>query len=238
MPDFIGIGAQKAGTTWLYKLLREHPTIGFPAGKEIHFWNQNQQRGLNWYLSLFETETEQIQGDITPAYSILEKPKVLEIRRAFPNARIIYLVRNPIERAWSSALMALHRAEMKPHEASDQWFKDHFYSEGSIKRGDYQACLETWLSCYPESQVGVYFFEQILSEPVALIKEVCAHINISHEPFIARNSELLYTKVRPVPAQAVEPIRPSLLPDLQAIYHTKIKRFAKFMGISLHHWLI
>lgn len=238
MLDFLGIGAQKAGTTWLYRILALHPDVRFPAGKEIHFWDAKRERGIKWYTDLFPDAAPLIQGEITPAYAILKKSQIKEIWETYPNLRLLYIIRNPIERAWSSALMALYRAEMTPSEASDQWFIDHFCSEGSMKRGDYRACLETWLSCYPKYQIGLYLFDQIQSNPKALIKKICTHINVSYKPLLSLESDVLHANVRPIPSQPIEPIRPSLMPELRAIYYPKIKEFSAFTGISLRHWIV
>ncbi len=53
MIDFLGIGAQKCGTTWLYERLAQHPQVRFPAGKEIHFWDHHLDRGINWWIAQF-----------------------------------------------------------------------------------------------------------------------------------------------------------------------------------------
>ena len=144
MLQFLGIGAQKAGTTWLFSMLSRHPDLSFPAGKEIHFWDQQHDRGIDWYRNLFASDTQRLEGEITPAYAILAPELIRDCHAHFPHVRLIYLIRNPIERAWSSALMALTRAEMTLPEASDQWFIDHFNSAGSRARGDYAGCIAAW----------------------------------------------------------------------------------------------
>ena len=50
MVDFLGIGAQKAGTTWIFENLQRHPDVQFPGGKEIHFWDAQRHRGVQWWL--------------------------------------------------------------------------------------------------------------------------------------------------------------------------------------------
>src|SRR5262245_8764381 len=112
MLRFLGIGAQKAGTTWLHENLRTHPVLSFPHGTEIHFWDAQRDRGIDWYRSLF-VSSDRVEGEITPAYAILPPRQVAEIAATFPDLRLIYILRNPIDRAWSSALMALQRSEMK-----------------------------------------------------------------------------------------------------------------------------
>ena len=127
MLDFLGIGAQKAATTWIYQQLSRHPQISFPAGKEVHFWDQHRCNGAGWWLGLFADDRQgQKQGEITPAYATLDPATIREIAALLPDLRVFYSLRNPIARAWSSALMALERAEMTIDEASHVWFIDHF----------------------------------------------------------------------------------------------------------------
>src|SRR4029077_18655406 len=132
MIHLLGIGAQKAGTTWIYERMSLHPQIRFPAGKEIHFWDCYRSNGVDWWTGLFaEDDQRRKQGEITPAYSTLDEATIREIATFLPNLRVFYSLRNPIARAWSSALMALERAEMTIDEASHLWFLDHFKSAGA-----------------------------------------------------------------------------------------------------------
>jgi hypothetical protein len=71
MLSFLGIGAQKSGTTWLFEMLRQHPEVAFPAGKEVHFWDQRNDRSVDWYLGLFPDNGKK-NGEITPAYAFQE----------------------------------------------------------------------------------------------------------------------------------------------------------------------
>ena len=181
MLNFLGIGAQKAGTTWLYEQLNRHPQLAFPLGKEAHFWNRpHDAAAVADYLDRF-ARIDAIAGEITPAYGMLPIETVREIHRHAPRLRLIYLIRNPIERAWSSALMALQRAEMTIDEASDPWFSDHFHSAGSMKRGDYQACLQTWRAVFPDEQLLVLRFEQIVTEPESLLNRCFQHLGVSRQ---------------------------------------------------------
>lgn len=238
MLDFVGIGAQKAGTTWLYQQLHRHPDIDFPAGKEIHFWDLKYEKGIDWYRQLFPSVPGRVQGEITPAYAMLGRDRVRQVRESFPDIRLVYLMRNPIERAWSSALMALSRSEMELEEASDQWFIDHFRSAGSLKRGDYEACLRTWLSCFPAEQLMLARFERIIEEPRQLLADACRHLGVSPQPMQALDPEALGQRIRPVAGERAENIRESLLPPLREIYYPKIESLARFLGDDLTAWYI
>lgn len=235
MLDFLGIGAQKAGTTWLYDRLARHESVSFPAGKEVHFWDANRSRGLEWYCSLFAgDEPGKRRGEITPAYAILPPEVIAEIYRLNPRLRIFYLIRNPIDRAWSSALMALDRAEMKIGEASDQWFIDHFRSAGSLLRGDYEQCLRNWHREFPREQILVLRHEMIREAAVPLLSACFRHLGIDPD-FPARvPTPGLLEPVFPGPGH---PLRPSLLPVLRALYLPKIESLSAYMDIDLSDWL-
>jgi len=233
MLDFLGIGAQKAGTTWLYEMLCQHPEITFPAGKEIHYWNvRYRTESLNWYCDLFAGQPGTRQGEITPAYALLPRAHIRQIHELNPALRLIFIIRNPLERAWSAALMALERAEMTIDEASDQWFIDHFHSAGSLNRGDYQSSIETWRSVFPADQLLILRYEQIKNEPLQLLQQCCRHLGV--DPSRKWAAEALQRRVF---AGHGQPLRPSLLPILKNLYHDKIERLADYLGEDLQEWL-
>jgi LPS sulfotransferase NodH len=235
MLDFLGIGAQKSGTTWLYEMLRRHPEIRFPGGKEIHFWNAHRARGVEWYRELFAGGEPGVrQGEITPAYAMLEAAVIREIRALNPALRVIYILRNPLERAWSGALMALERAEMTIEEASDAWFIDHFRSRGSQQRGDYETCLRTWHAVFDPAAVLVLRYEALGAEPRAFVQACCRHIGVDAAFYAGAAGEVLEQRVFAGPGH---PVRESLLPALREIYRPRIASLAAYLGADLGAWL-
>ena len=237
MLRFLGIGAQKAGTTWLFSMLSRHPALSFPAGKEIHFWDQQYDKGIDWYRSLFRSDNPCLEGEITPAYAILAPERIRECHANFPHVRLIYLIRNPIERAWSAALMALKRAEMTLPEASDQWFIDHFNSAGSRARGDYAGCIATWTHVYPEDQLLIRPYEMLRDEPRQLLADICAHIGVAENPLTALDDGELRRNVSPVEVERA-PIRRSLLPYLRRLYAPGIAAISDLLGSDFRRWQI
>ena len=234
MLNFLGIGAQKAGTTWLYEQLSHHPQIAFPLGKEAHFWNRSHDSdAIADYLNRF-ISVAAVAGEITPAYGMLPLEIIQEIYSQAPRLRLIYLIRNPMDRAWSSALMALQRAEMTIDEASDQWFIDHFRSAGSMKRGDYQSCLQAWRTVFPIEQLLVLRFEQIKAEPELLLNRCFQHLGVA-----SQTPEQLQQQGcrRVVFAGPGYHLRPTLKPVLRALYQERIERLANYLGIDLGLWL-
>jgi hypothetical protein len=234
MIDFLGIGAQKAATTWLFLQLERHPQVRFPAGKEVHFFDQQRERGLEWWLSLFPDAPEGIrQGEITPAYALLDPDDIGRLRSACPELRLFYCLRNPIERAWSSALMALERAELEEQEASDPWFIDHFTSRGSLARGDYSGCLQRFWSEFPKEQLLVLFYDDVLKEPRHLLGDLARHLGVDPGFYEALPEQALQERVRAGPDVG---IRPSLLPVLHDLYDGRIESLASLVGRELNHW--
>lgn len=234
MLDFLGIGAQKSGTTWLYRMLETHPCIRFPAGKEVHFWDQRIQNGVDWYARLFSESTPGLrQGEITPAYSMLEPQTIQQVRSINPSLRIVFLIRNPMDRAWSSAQMALQRAEMTIDEASDQWFIDHFRSSGSMRRGDYETTLRRWRAVFSIEQVLLLRYENIRVAPLHLLQQCAKHLGVDPDHFAQLPKSVLSERVF---GGSGHPVRESLRPVLTALYHDRIAAFAEYTGLDFRVW--
>ncbi|MFC4276047.1 sulfotransferase [Achromobacter aloeverae] len=231
MLNFVCIGAQKSGTTWLYEALRKHPLIDFPGGKEVHFWDHYPGKDLQRYLGLFGND-DRCNGDITPAYAILPLDTIRKVRTSCPSLKIIYLMRNPIERAWSAALMALRRAEMTYGEASEQWFVDHFNSQGSLARGDHAACLRNWLSVFPREHVLIARYEEIIGQPVTLLNRVLNHVGLEEFFTAESRSELS----RPVFEGEKRTIPPKLLGVLKSLYREKVDALSTLLDHDFSEW--
>ncbi|MGG6294562.1 sulfotransferase [Leptolyngbya sp. AN02str] len=245
MIHFLGIGAQKSATTWLYKNLDRHPQIKFPAGKEVHFWDRRSQDGGDAWLKLFPPCPEHIkQGEITPAYGILEPNIIQSIYEVAPSVRLIFSIRNPIERAFSSAIMALIRSQMEMHEASDQWFIDHFLCHTSRSQCNYLRSIKNWTSIYPSSSLLTIFFDDIRTHPEKVLADVSNHIEVS--PSIWQDFPLdeLQAVVRPpligdtfvVISNALDK-RPSLKLYLKDLYREEIRNLSRFFERDLEYWL-
>lgn len=101
LPDFLGIGVQKGGTTTLQRLLEQHPGAWLPPTKELHFFSLHHHRGEAWYRRPFaEARPEQRCGEITPYY-LFHPEAPARIQALLPRARLLVLLRDPVERALS-----------------------------------------------------------------------------------------------------------------------------------------
>jgi hypothetical protein len=101
LPQFLGLGAQKAGTTSLHHMLAGHPDVFLPPAKELQFFSLHHRQGPEWYQAQFEhAQPGQVCGEISPYY--LFHPLVPQrIRALLPHARCIALLRDPVERCLS-----------------------------------------------------------------------------------------------------------------------------------------
>lgn len=180
LPDFIGIGAQKAGTTWLYENLRSHPGLYLPDEKELHYFDESYDTPIRNYTKHFSDKTTQVQGEITPGYSIISEERIRFIHALCPGLKVIFLLRNPIDRAWSQARMNLVRFSERSFEnVPDEEFYDHFVSPRSVKRGDYRAILSRWKKIFGHDQVYVDFFERVADAPRMLLQDVFNFLGVS-----------------------------------------------------------
>jgi hypothetical protein len=231
---FLGIGAQKAGTTWLFENLMTHPQIFFPAGKEIHFWDKKSSNGLDWYFSKFNSINDEdiCKGEITPSYSILKSETIKQIHEYLPNIKIIYILRNPLERAWSAARMNYFRQNKLFHDNADSFFIEDIYSSESIMRGDYESCLKNWLRFYSMKQILILFYEDIEKNPGILLNKCFNHLGVGDLNF-ENNSKLgrrVFVGEDVIMSSQIREI-------LHEIYDSKIISLEKFLGVDLSRWL-
>lgn len=254
MVDFLGIGVQKGGSTWLFHQLSKHPQIAFPRGKEVHFWNHygaSKGNNVNEWVQMLTPQLPTTAhgrpvrtGEITPAYALLPVKTIAILHQYCPDIRLFISLRNPLERAWSAALMGLSRAEMFAHEASDAWFIDHFHSSASRARGDYAACIQRWRAVFPVEQLMIILQDEISTTPAAVLEGLAGHLRIDAADFAALPREELACMVVPEifslhpnykPNQGL-PLRPSLLDPLLELYIPHIDRLEVLLGRDLSYW--
>jgi hypothetical protein len=229
MLHFLGLGAQKAGTTWLYAMLQHHPQIAFPAGKEQHFWDRHYHpQAVAQYFAQFQ-HPHQYEGEITPAYALLEPALIAQIHQYAPHVRLLFLIRNPIDRAWSAALMALERAQMTLDEASDQWFRDVFASQASLRRGDYLSTIRNWRAYFRQEQLLILQFDQLVQQPQELLVQVAQHLQLDARPFLDLPATQLHLKVFPGLGLT---LRESLRSYLETLYRSKIQALEQELGMT------
>ncbi|MEI7952245.1 MAG: sulfotransferase [Synechococcaceae cyanobacterium ELA182] len=254
MQLFLGIGAQKSGTTWVYHQLKRHPQVLFPGGKEFHFWDLLPDMPATHWLehlsppSISECSGATHCGEITPSYALLPPETIATIKQACPDLKVFIVLRNPIERAWSAALMALDRSQMTLDEASDQWFIDHMLSRASRSRGDYLSAIRTWQKHFGSDQFDVLFYDQLAEAPDAFLRQLSKHLGIDGTFFTSIPVDELSMPVVPTLSsqQRITPIhrklnhlaeRPKVLRELHRLYDDPILALQEHLQIPLDHWI-
>ncbi len=244
MLSFLGIGAQKAGTSWLYEHLRRHPEIHFPVGKENHYWDGlergKRDESIAEYAQKFTGSSKGIYGEITPAYATLRSETIARIYAEFPDLKLLFSVRDPVARAWSAARMFMDAAWLTCDDVDEGFLWQLCSSNAFTQRGDYASCLRKWLEHFPADQILVIDYASILEDPEKVLARVIAHLGISQSKGWP-HSQKLRTKVR----QGVEWKMPSNLGDRLAAHYTGhvgafeelLKKHFPQTEISCQSWL-
>lgn len=138
------------------------------------------KRDNEWYQGVFRPQPGQIAGEITPAYSTMKVRVVKEIHGMNPDMRIIYLLRDPIERSWSSALMSLaKRANRPPESIADAELMRHFEGAGHTLRSDYLRTLDNWEGVFGTDQIFVGFLDEIQNDPRDLLLRIYEFLGVT-----------------------------------------------------------
>jgi hypothetical protein len=197
LPNFLIIGAQKAGTTWLANLLGRHPEVFIPP-REIHYFNieENFRKGLAWYERHFEEAGgRKAIGEKTPNYFWVTEsthsartgthvPHVHHrLHEALPDAKIIVLLRDPVQRAISAINHLVRMGHMPPDCDIDEVFfgrqQDLGERFGVVDMGRYARHLEAYRGCYPEDQMLVLTFEDdVAISPEKGLVKACEFLGI------------------------------------------------------------
>jgi hypothetical protein len=211
MPNFLIIGAGKSGTTALYRYLKQHPQIYMSPVKEPNFFafegekvdlrGPGDQKLINYYSvnnieayrALFKgVLNETAIGEASPLY--LYSPRVPErIRHYLPDAKLIAILRDPVERAYSSYLMhvregwetltdfaqALREEETRIH---NNWGWRRYVSTGF-----YYAQLKRYFNTFSQSQIKVYLYEDFKVDAVGLLRDIFQFLGVD-ETFVPNMS--------------------------------------------------
>ena len=201
MPNFIGIGAAKGGTTALHRYLKQHPQIYVSPRKELRFFpfenNPPDYRGpgddadaanmttsIEDYRAQFEgSEHYPARGEISPLYMYL--PTTAErIRRHVPGAKLLAILRHPAERAYSHYLMikrdgleTLGFEEALADEdrrVAEKWGHRWHY----VRRGFYAAQLRPYFELFDRGQLKVYLYEDYVSDPAAFMRDLFRYLGV------------------------------------------------------------
>jgi hypothetical protein len=186
--DIYCIGAQKAGTSWLHHAVNVHPdTYVFPnsrpltsTNKEAHFWDWNKGRGVEWYRTLMTPPNSALKAmDFTPEYALLTRADVEECRALSPEAKIIYMLRDPVCRA-ISAIRMHYRWENVFTRVSFDNLLAHVYRKARVKaHSQYVRNYKKWERVFGEKNIKAFLYEDIVRDPHRLLAQVHDFLDLS-----------------------------------------------------------
>ncbi|MGK7947884.1 MAG: sulfotransferase [Xenococcaceae cyanobacterium] len=185
LPNFLIIGAQKAGSSWLAYNLRQHPEIFMP-NSEIYFFNkqENFSKGLGWYENYFtKAKDKELIGEKTPGY-MSQPDACFRIYQTLPDVKLIAILRNPVKRAISAINHHRRRGRIPPLldintlllgilSGENQYLTKEL-SYQFIARGKYYSQLKAYYDLFPKEQILVLTLEEdIIKQPKITLKKVC-----------------------------------------------------------------
>lgn len=187
--DFVVIGAQKAGTTTLYRYLSAHPALCLPAEKEADFFNHPERmaRGWDWYLAEHfpGAPADRLLGTVTPQY-MCDTAVPARLHAQCPDARLIAILRDPVERAYSHHRMNVRRGAVtagfedevrrligRPPGASPR------PEDGIVERGEYGRILAGFAEVFGQGRLLVLYTDDLERDPAGCLRRIYAFLGIA-----------------------------------------------------------
>jgi hypothetical protein len=197
LPDFLIIGAQRSGTTSMYKYLSAHPDLAGSLRKEVEYFTQYFDRGEFWYRAHFATSLSpklhklmtghpKLSFEASPNY-LFFPPAAERAASAVPNASAIAILRNPIDRAYSHYLhnrrlgledLSFHGALLKEPERLSTGRSVHMLRFSYVQRGMYAAQLDRWFNHFGRDRLKVISYDDFINAPGQVMEEICGFLNV------------------------------------------------------------
>ncbi|MFQ5666663.1 MAG: sulfotransferase domain-containing protein [Candidatus Binatia bacterium] len=205
-PNFLIAGPQRTGTTWLHAHLRFHPEIFLSEPKELFFFSTLKRPGsprfqsndLGWYLQFFrdplwrralksaitlwkyrEPYRPTVRGEATASYAALDRDVIREIALLNPNIKLILMIRNPVDRAWSHAKKDLIRKRHRQLEdVPEAEFRQFFNESYQRQCARYVENYDNWATYLKAGNILVGLFDDIASRPEELLLDVMAFLGV------------------------------------------------------------
>jgi len=193
LPNFLIIGVQKAGTTSIYNYLNEHPQVYMSSVKETNFLERDWQlvdpkiqdkypKGIyseEKYFHLFENVGDEIAiGEASPNYLFHYDLSIPQILKYVPDAQLITVLRNPIDRAFSDYLMHLRDAVGKNHQSLAEQIKKRSQQSFVLRKGLYYESLKHFIDTFGREKVAVFLYDDLCQDAVKFMQEMYTCIGV------------------------------------------------------------
>lgn len=199
-PTFLGLGAQKCASSWIHKILEDHPEVFVSQPKELDFFTSFYNRGYTWYEQHFNRADEAAAiGEISPSY-FCDVQAPARVHRYAPKIKLVLALRDPLQRAFSNHLHEIRKAH---YHGSDLTFEAGLATNPMyVEQSRYGAHLANWLRFFPADRILILVQEEIPLDPVAQAERLYRFLGVdpghrsefllarSHETVGARNTTL------------------------------------------------
>lgn len=241
-PNFMIIGPQRTGTTWLHANLRLHPELMLSEPKEVLFFNRLkepehpkfQSNELDWYLRCFREPLwraaakmgyclwhyrrpywPRMRGEASASYAALDPDVIDEIVAIQPDLKVMLMIRDPIERAWSHAKKDLVRnRKRKVDDVDEAEFRNFFADPYQLRCAQYVENFDRWSQRLRPGHVFVGVFDDIATRPEALLREAMGFLGISSDARYI--GELAREEVNPAGGRGIPERYRAMLAELLA----------------------
>lgn len=168
------IGPDKAGSTWFYRLAKDLAGVATPAAKDTFFFLDQYWRGLKWYEDKYTDPNGKPIAWFEACHDYLySEDAARRIRQHYPQAKLLIVARNPIDRAISSYLY------MKRQGRLESDFSDALVTHGELlDHGRYCTHITTYLKYFPKSQLEVWDFDRLATDPQSVARDFAALLGV------------------------------------------------------------
>jgi hypothetical protein len=251
-PNFLILGPQRTGTTWLHSNLQLHPKISMPSIKETHFFSTLDDRSskyyhsteLAWYLSHFsesrayrlrkslrnlfylgESYNPVVYGEASASYAALREDIIRDIYNINPHMRLCMTIRDPVARAWSHAKKdVIEETGRSIDEVPENEFERFFSEDYIIRCSRFTENIDRWTSIFGSQSLFIGWFSDIQHRPSRMLSEIMAFLGVSgHTRYITPIHRLR------IYATADHAIPPRMLKYTEELFsHERLKLLERF----------
>jgi hypothetical protein len=195
LPNFLGIGVEKAGTTSIYNYLKQHPQVYMSPVKETNFLERDWEHvddetkrrkkdridTFEKYSQLFNKVTDEIAiGEISPNYLFHYQSSSERILRYVPQAKLIAILRDPADRAYSDYLMHVRDAIGQNVRSLSEQIESRSQQSFTIRKGFYYEPLKYFFDKFGADQIRVYLYDDLCQDAIALIQDMYQFIEVDN----------------------------------------------------------
>ena len=175
-PSFLFIGPSKAGSSWFFEILREHPHVFVPNNKATFFFSAYYEQGIGWYESFFaKAKGREVCGEVCHDY-LASRESLYRIRDYRSDMRVICCLRNPYERALSSWRFFRRNGMDEPTLAAQAIRYPTVFEEGY-----YATHLSELRKIFPDEQILLFFFEELAGDPEGVVRRLYDFVGVASD---------------------------------------------------------